>query len=109
MAALATQHVVDAGTAPTFAAASASDTAEVGSGRNTFAVYKNGGGSPITVTVAVDGDTEYGEALPPKEVTVANGAEAWIPLRKAYSGEAGRATITTSAQTSVTVAVVKLS
>ena len=112
MAALTTQKLVDAGTAPTFGAAAASDTAEVGNGINTFAVYKNGGGASITVTVTVPGNTTYGQPQPDPAITVAAGAEAWIPLRKAYAdaGTAGvgRCTLATSSQTSVTVAVVQV-
>lgn len=112
MAALSTFKLVNAGTAPTFGAAGASDTAEVGNGSNTFYVIKNGGGSPITVTIVVPGSTTYGELAPDKVVTVTNGTEKWIPLRKEYADAAvagvGRCTITTSGQTSVTVAVVQV-
>lgn len=113
MAALTTQLLVDAGTAPTFGAAGASDTAEVGNGRNTFYVVKNGGGSPITVTIAVPGNTSYGQATPDPQITVpATTGEKWIPLRREYANAqvagVGRCTITTSAQTSVTVAVVQV-
>lgn len=111
MAALTTQKLVDAGTAPTFGAAAASDTAEVGNGANTFVVYKNGGGAPITVTITVPGSTTYGQPMPDPVITVANGAEKWIPLRKEYADSAagvGRCTLATSSQTSVTVAVVQV-
>ncbi|MFD8117092.1 hypothetical protein [Streptomyces microflavus] len=110
MAALTTQNIVNAGTAPTFGAAAASDTAEIGSGRNTFVVYKNGSGASVDVTITAPGDTEYGVGNPEKVVAVAAGSEAWIPLRKAYdpADGTGRATITTSAQASVTVAVVRV-
>lgn len=111
MAALTTQHVVDAGTKPTFASAAASDTVEIGNGINTFAVYKNTSGSPVTVTVVVPGNTTYGQPNPDPALTLpATTGELWIPMRKAYDpGDgSGRATITTSAQTSVTVAVVQV-
>jgi hypothetical protein len=112
MAALTTQSLVDAGTAPTFGAAAASDTAEVGNGHNTFYVVKNGGGAPINVTIAVPGNTSYGQATPDPVIAVPNGGEKWIPLRREYANASvagvGRCTITTSAQTSVTVAVVRV-
>lgn len=112
MAALSTQKLVDAGTAPTFGAAAASDTVEVGNGHNTFVVYKNGDASPMTVTISVPGTTSYGQPTPDPAISVAAGGERWIPLRKEYANAAvagvGRATLTTSAQTSVTVAVVQV-
>lgn len=112
MAALATQNLVDAGTAPTFGNAAASDTVEVGNGMNTFVVYKNGSGAPVNVTIAVPGVTSYGQPTPDPVIAVAAGGERWIPLRKEYANAAvagvGRCTITTSAQTSVTVAVVRV-
>ncbi|USC17037.1 hypothetical protein [Rhodococcus sp. 11-3] len=108
MAALSTQVIEDDGFYPTFAAAAASDTAEIGSGRNTYAHYKNDSGSSVTVTVLVPGTTFFGLANPDNAVVVAAGAETLIPLRKAYDDGTGRATITTSSQTSVTVAVVKV-
>jgi hypothetical protein len=102
MAALTTQHLVDAGTPPTFNVAGASDTAEVGSGTNTFLVVKNGSGSSVNVTIVVPGNTSYGQANPDPVIAVAAGLEAWIPLRKEYSDPAGagvgRCTVTTSAQ-----------
>jgi hypothetical protein len=113
MAALTTFKLSDAGTAPTLGAVAASDTAEVGNGKNTFYVVKNGSGSPVTVTIVVPGNTTYGEATPDKVVTVpATTGEKWIPLRKEYADAAnagvGRCTITTSDQTSVTAAVVQV-
>jgi hypothetical protein len=111
MAALSTQNIVDAGTAPNFAAAAAtSNTAEIGNGKNTFYVVKNGGGAPITATVTVPGNTDYGQPTPDPEITVAAAGEAWIPLRKAYdpADGTGRATIVLSATTSVTHGVVRL-
>ncbi len=111
MAALTTQNIVDAGTAPTFGAAAAtSNTAEVGNGRNTFYVVKNGDASPHTVTVTVPGNTSYGQATPDPAIAVAAGEEVWIPLRKEYdqADGTGRAIITLDATTSITHAVVRL-
>lgn len=111
MAALTTQNIVDAGTAPTFAAAAAtSNTAEVGNGKNTFYVVKNGDASGHTVTISVPGNTDYGQPTPDPVIAVGAGAEVWIPLRKAYDqlDGTGSATITLDATTSITHAVVRL-
>ena len=108
MAALTLQHITDAGTKPTFGAASTSDTAQIGSGLNTFLVYKNGSASPVDITVVAPGNTEYGVAMPDKVVSVAASGEAWIPLRKDYDDATGLATITMADATSVTVALVRL-
>lgn len=110
MAALTTQNIVDAGTAPTFdAAAATSNTAEVGNGKNTFYVVKNGDASPHTVTVTVPGETSYGQDTPDPAIVIAAGEEAWIPLRKEYDAAdgTGRATIGLDATTSITHAVVR--
>lgn len=112
MAALSTQLIVDAGTAPTFGAAAAtSNTAEVGNGRNTFYVVKNGDASSHTVTITVPGTTDYGQNTPDPVITVGAGAEKWIPLRKAYDAAdgTGRATVVLDATTSITHAVVRMS
>jgi hypothetical protein len=111
MAALTTQNIVANGTAPTLGAASASDTAEVGNGINTFAVYKNSGGSASVVTISVAGNTSYGEPLPDPAITVPiTTGEKWIPLRKEYdSGDGtGRCTITATNTAGLTVAIVRM-
>ncbi len=109
MAALSTQNIVDAGTAPTFGAAAASDTAEVGSGFNTFAVYKTAG-TGTTVTITVPGNNTYGQPNPDPAIVLGATAEKWIPLRKEYDAAdgTGRCTITTSSQATVTVAIVRM-
>ena len=110
MAALTTQVITDNGFTPTYGAAAASDTADIGNGHNTFAVYKNASGSSVTVTAVVPGNTFFGTATADNVITVpATNGEKWIPLRKEYDDGTGRATITTSAQTSVTVAIVRIS
>lgn len=108
MAALTLRTIVDAGTVPATQAATASDTAAIGNGHNTFVVYKNGSGGSLTVTLVAPGNTGYGEPMPDKVVTVPAGEERWIPLRKEYDDGTGSATITTSTQTSVTVALVRV-
>lgn len=115
MAALTTQNIVAAGTAPTLGAAAATDFAEVGDGKNTFAVYKNTG---IETTVAIEMDhltLSTGDLYPNKEFTLAaTTGELWIPLRKEYADTAtagaGRCTVTisTGSATGVTAAVVRV-
>ena len=110
MAALSTQNIVDVGTAPSFTQASASDTADVGTGRNTFLVYKNTSATPLVLTIVVPGNTSYGQPNPDPQITVpiTNG-EKWIPLRKEYADDTNRVTITsTGSGASTTVAVVRL-
>lgn len=106
MAALPVRTLVDAGTRPTLVAASVSDTAKIGNGKANFAVYKNGSGSTVTLTVLGQGTTEYGKDLPDNVISVAAGAEVWIPLRSDYSDGTGSATITLNDATTVTAAVV---
>lgn len=115
MAALTTQKLVNAGTPPTFGAASASDTAEVGNGVNTFYVIKNGDAvNAKTVTITVPGNTTYGQPNPDPAITVPASGERWIPLRKEFYDSAagvGRCTIAvtgTGGLGSVTVAVVQV-
>lgn len=114
MAALSTYVLVDAGTKPTFGAAAASDTAEYGNGKNTFAVYKNTDTNAKTVTITVYGNNTYGQANPDPALTLAaNTGELWIPLRKEYDNGAGTgrcdlAVTGTGGVTGVTVAVVQV-
>lgn len=112
MTALTTSNLVDAGTAPSFVNSSASDTAEVGNGLNSFIVYRNTGGSAAVVTIAAPGNTTYGQPMPDPAITVpATTGEKWIPLRKEYdAGDGtGRATITaTNSGATLQVAVVRL-
>lgn len=114
MADLTTHEVVDAGTAPTFVAAAASDTAEIGNGHNTFVVYKNASGTDDkTVTVTAPGNTDYGQPNPDPALALNASSELWIPLRKDYDPSDGtsRATLTisgTGLATDVTVAVVRM-
>lgn len=112
MAALTTQNIVDAGTAPTFAAAAAtSNTVEIGNGYNTFYVVKNTNGATRTVTITAPGNNDYGQPNPDPVLTVAaTTGELWIPLRKAYdpADGTGRATIVLEATAGVTHAVVRL-
>lgn len=116
MAALTTQTLVNAGTAPNFGAAAVSDTVEVGNGRNTFVVYRNADAVNVkTVTISVPGNTSYGQPTPDPAIAVPASGQVWIPLRKEFADASGagvgRATLTvsgTGGATDVTVAVVRV-
>lgn len=94
-----------AGTPPTFAAPSASDTAQVGS----TLIVKNASGAGITVTMVTPGNLPTGDAYPDKAYTVGAAAEAWIPVLSEYRNTAGVAGVTFSATASVTAASISLS
>lgn len=106
MALIATQSTSVAGTAPTFAAAAAGDTARVGA--HMTLIVKNASGAPITVTLTPPSTLPTGSAYPPKVYTVpATNGEQWIPLLEVYADPAtGQASVSYSATASVTRAVV---
>lgn len=90
----------------TFGAAGASDTMVGGQGR--YLHYRNASGGSINVTVVtpetVDGDL----AVTDRVVAVAAGTDRIIPVPRRYNdATTGIATITTSSQTSITVASVQ--
>jgi hypothetical protein len=87
------------------AAASGGDTAPVGP--NKFLYINNADASSKTVTVVAPG-TVKGLAVADAAVVVAAGKHAIIPLNDVYRGATGRASITYSAVTSVTVAAFEL-
>jgi hypothetical protein len=113
MADLTTQFVVDAGTAPDFGldTVGTSNTAEVGNGKNTFVIVKNGSGASVDVGISVPGNTTYGQPTPDPTFSVAAGDEVWLPLRKEYADAenagVGRCIVTVSVATSITAAVVQ--
>lgn len=108
MAALATQQIAPAGIAPSYASAAGGGDTFVPD-KDTFLHVKNGGGSPITVTVAVPGTERYGVATADLAVSVTNGQERMIgPFpADAFADPAlsGSAAITYSGVTSVTIGV----
>lgn len=110
MAALSTQTLGDTGAALSFAAASASDTAEYGNGSNTFLYVKNANAGSVTVTLPVIGNTFFGTPNPDNVIVIPTATDRLIPLRRAYDdgNGNGRATVTFSPNASVTVAVVRL-
>lgn len=110
MATLTTQAINRAGVAETLvAAAGGGDACEAGTGM--ALKVNNGGGAPITVTVAIPAGVSgipnlaYGN----QTVTVTNGTSKWIKIGpEARDPVTGLATITYSAVTSVTVGAFQL-
>lgn len=111
MAALTTQNMTENGFTPTYTDVTATDTAEIGNGHNTFLVYKNTSASPLAAKVNVPGTTFFGVTTPDNDITVpATTGEKWVPLRKEYDDGTGRATLThTAPVTNQKVAVVRIS
>jgi hypothetical protein len=106
MAILTAQVVTTGGLAPNFASASAGgDQAPIS--KQSFLVVRNGGASPITATVVTPG-TVKGLPIADASLTVAAGGSGFVPLDSIYRDPAtGRAAITYSAVTSVTVGVIQ--
>uniref|UniRef100_A0AAU2A2A8 Uncharacterized protein n=1 Tax=Streptomyces sp. NBC_00093 TaxID=2975649 RepID=A0AAU2A2A8_9ACTN len=82
------------------AANAGGDTAEVGNRR--FLYVNNGSGGSITVTIATPG-TSSGFAISDGTYAVAAGKTAIIPLVNDFRGSNGRAAITYSGVTTLTV------
>ncbi len=108
MAILTTQEVTTTGTAPTFvAAASGGDSGETGARK--ILVVKNANASSRTVTIAVPGTLETGDAYPDRQYTVPATDEIWVPLKSIYRDPtSGLAEITYSTEVDLTVAVVEV-
>jgi hypothetical protein len=106
MAVLGVQSVPTGGLAPTFASASAGgDQAPIG--KQNYLVVRNGGASPITATVVTPG-TVKGLPIADAALVVAAGGSGFVPLDAIYRDPVtGRAVITYSAVTSVTVGVIQ--
>jgi hypothetical protein len=96
------------GVALALTAAASGDTAKTGAHR--ALVVNNGSGAPITVTIAVPGNTATGEANPDNVITVAAGELRAIPLLPLYADPDNnrQAVITWSATASVTRGVLQL-
>lgn len=111
MALLTLQTIVAAGLAPTTtAAAGGGDTVALASATdaNSFLQVTNGGGSPITVTLADPGATPAGNTTTAPANSVAAGATKLFPLNPALvNPSTGVINVTYSAVTSVTVAAIR--
>lgn len=92
-------------TVATVPAASGGDEAPTGPGR--FLYVKNASAGSVTVTVVTPG-TVSGLAIADASLVVAAGASGIIPLANIFANALGRAPITYSAVTSVTVGVFEL-
>lgn len=105
MALLATQSIVRAGLAPSYAAAAGGgDT--FAPGTHTFLHVKNGSGGSITVTVVTPRTDALGNAIADNAVAVGAGAEAMIgplPYEHYASPSTGVGNITYSGVTSLTI------
>ncbi|MDQ5861566.1 MAG: hypothetical protein M3536_04800 [Actinomycetota bacterium] len=99
------QKIVQAGTAPTFAAPVLTDVVPMGS----LLVVKNGAGASITVTLATVGNLPTGDDYPDKAYTVTAGAERWIPVNQETYRKvdgSGNAGVVFSSVTSITAAAI---
>jgi len=108
MATLATQSITTAGITPTFAAAAGGGDKCL-PGEGTYLHVKNGGGSPVTVTLVTPATVDT-LAVADRAVVVANGAEALIAVPDTLyrNPTGGLADITYSGVTSVTVGVFRI-
>jgi hypothetical protein len=95
-----------AGTAVTFTAAAAGGDVVASPGPHTWLFVTNGGGAPITVTLAVPGNAWNGVAAPDTAVTVTNATTKAIPVDARYTDSNVQCAVTYSGVTTVTVAAV---
>lgn len=113
MALLAVQLLTDAGTEPTFSAATVSDTAPIGSGHDTFVCYKNTDTNVKTLTITVAAVNDNGDTIQPHVVSLAaTTGVVKIPLRRSYDPGTGLATVVitgTGLATGVTSYVARIS
>jgi hypothetical protein len=106
MALLTAQPLAVGGVTPTYASAAAGgDQAPIG--RNFLLEIRNGGASPITATL-VTYATFKGIAVADTALVIPAGGIGLVPMDTVYRNPAnGQATVTYSAVTSVTVAVLQ--
>lgn len=106
MATLTYQRSEILGTAYAAVAASGGGDQVVASSRGAVLI-SNGSVAPITVTVVVPGDTEYGQAEPDFTVSVpAGGARLVGPFPDDLADEEGLVSLTYSGVTSLTIAAI---
>lgn len=110
MALLGTQTITAAGLAASYTAASGGGDKMSLTAANTFLHVKNGGGSPITVTITTQANQIDGLTIPDRTVTVAASADKMIgPITQARHGDINQqASIAYSAVTTVTVAAIRI-
>lgn len=110
MATLPYRKVAIAGTNPQLQAAAVGGD-KVAPNDHGCLMVRNGSGASITVTVAVPGNTKYGQAEPDVAVSVPAGADRFIgPFGEDLGDRAtdGLVAITYSAVTTVTVAALEI-
>lgn len=107
MATLTTQVIGQAGTAITFANATAGGDA-CATGSDVKLLIKNGDASSHTVTLVTPGTVDGDLAIADRAVTVAAGATVGVPVTDRYKDpNTGLASLTYDAVTSMTVAVIR--
>jgi hypothetical protein len=110
MALLSLQAITAAGLAANYGAASAGgDKIPLGAA-NVFLHVKNGGASPITVTITTQANTYKGLTVPDRTVTIANATDKMIgPIDASLHADINQqASVGYSATTSVTVAALRI-
>ena len=109
MATLSTQVVALAGITPTYASA-ASGGDKVAPSERTFLHVKNGGGSPITVTLAATASVRGQTVTSPTVSVPASGEKMIGPLTAdLFAGASdGLVAVTYSSNTTVTVAALRI-
>lgn len=108
MATLTTQVIGQAGTAITFSNATASGGDQCATGDGVKLLINNASASSVTATLVTPGTVDGDLAIADRTFTVAAGAIGAIPMTDRYRDPAtGLATVTYSAVTSVTVAVIR--
>lgn len=105
MANLVPQNASVNGTTLNYVAATAGGD-RVTTGSNIYLLVRNGGGASVTVTLATPGTIFNGQQIPDTTVAVAAGADVIIPANANYRDTDGRAAITYSDVTSLTVAAI---
>lgn len=101
---------VATGLKPTFNAAVASATVEIGTGANRFLVAKNTAGTIVTMTILVTGNNAYGQPNPdPAYVLAITSGEVWVPIVSQFNDGTGSVTVTFAGTTiaNTTVALVE--
>ncbi|ETK36127.1 hypothetical protein [Microbispora sp. ATCC PTA-5024] len=107
MATYTAQAITTAGATLTSRSAASGD--KITPDDNLALIITNGGGSSITCTAAVPGNTSYGEANPDPQRTVAAGATVGFKLQRDWADPTDQLiALTWSSTTSVTYYVVRL-
>lgn len=106
MATVNTQNITNLGTAATYSAASPGGDRFLPAD-GTFLHVKNGGGSPITVTLVTPGSVD-GLAVADRPISVPAGSDRFIAApSKLYRSNDGLGDVTWSGTTSVTFAAIR--